>query len=126
MSLSGQSRKEPPRAALLVMGGVCILLGMRPTFQEARKAILDPRFVSRLGEVKHYDLDRATIERLRRFREQPEYTLTSIAKTRNNALLALAQYSLAVHDACHGFHLAEEHARQQAAAHAEAAAAKVL
>lgn len=81
------------------MGAVCTLLDLRPTFHEARRAILDRRFVRKLGGVRHHQVEDRTLQQLDRFLDHPNFTLMRVSKMGNRALSALAQHAFAVRDA---------------------------
>jgi len=81
------------------MGAVCTLLGVPPTYHEAKRAFLDRRFLRRVLSVKHYQIPPSSLARLSRFLQHDDYSLIKISKLANRALMALAQHTLAIHDA---------------------------
>lgn len=71
---------KPPALVELTLSGVMTVLRRPPTWDEAKKQLGDPSFMTKLLEFDKDKLDDALLKKIGKFTAQPEFTPDSVGK----------------------------------------------
>jgi dynein heavy chain, axonemal len=91
-----KSFPKPPALVAKVMDAVCILLGVKPGWDEAKKLLGDMKFLDNLRSYDKDNIDPAIIRKLAKYVKDPEFEPDTVAKT-SSAAKSLCMWARAMH-----------------------------
>ncbi|KAJ7549736.1 hypothetical protein O6H91_07G065700 [Diphasiastrum complanatum] len=86
-----KSFTKPPPLVLLVMEGVCVLLGEKPDWDTSKKVMGDVGFIKRLLEFDKDAINSSTQKKLAKYIEDPSF-LPEIVQKQSNAATSLCMW----------------------------------
>jgi len=90
-----KSFAKPPALVMTVMEAVCVLKGMKPTWDDSKKVLSDPNFLSSLENFDKDNIAEATIVKLKKYMNNPEFQPSIVEKV-SKAAKSLCQWVLAI------------------------------
>ena len=83
---------NPPEMVDVTMQAVCILLGVKPEWKEAKTLLNDMQFLDRLMDYDKDSIPSAVIRKLKKFAEDPRFQPKKVGKVKCLCAWALAMF----------------------------------
>eukprot|EP00741_Cyanophora_paradoxa_P024436 tig00022075_g23593.t1 len=90
-----KSFAKPPPLVMTVMEAVCILKGVKPTWDESKKLLSDTNFLQSLENYDKDNISEAIVQKLKKYVTNPEFQPATVEKV-SKAAKSLCQWVLAM------------------------------
>ncbi|RLN71959.1 hypothetical protein BBJ28_00009780 [Nothophytophthora sp. Chile5] len=91
---------KPPQAVQVVMEAVCIMLGEKPDWDNSKRVLSRSAFMTELKEYDKDNISTATLKKIRRYIESPEFAVDEVKKV-SRAAMSLCMWVHAIDTYAH-------------------------
>ncbi|RLN73379.1 hypothetical protein BBJ28_00011412 [Nothophytophthora sp. Chile5] len=91
---------KPPQAVQVVMEAVCIMLGEKPDWDNSKRVLSRSSFMAELKEYDKDNISTATLKKIRRYIESPEFAVDEVKKV-SRAAMSLCMWVHAIDTYAH-------------------------
>ncbi|RHY30280.1 hypothetical protein DYB32_004445, partial [Aphanomyces invadans] len=81
-----RSFAKPPQIVIVVMEAVCIMVGEKPDWDTAKKLLAKSTFMQELKEYDKDNIPPATLKKIRKYTESPEFAVEEVKKVSKAAM----------------------------------------
>ncbi len=75
-----RSFKNPPSIVSLVGEAICLYVNMTPSYENFKRLLVNPDFIDKLKEYNFNNISEYTMNKLKKYIDDPRFTLENIKK----------------------------------------------